>query len=61
MRAIDRRLKQVEKAAVVREPETWLSLIEPATVAPKSEWDDYRACVANAEAEGKNLIIHRII
>lgn len=61
MRAIDRRLAQVEKAAVVREPEIWISLIEPEADAPKSDWDIYQARVAKAEAEGTNLIIHRFI
>ena len=61
MRAIDRRLAQVEKAALVREPEIWISLIEPEADAPKSDWEDYQARVAKAEAEGQNLIIRKII
>jgi hypothetical protein len=61
MSAIARRLEQIEKAAVVREPEIWISLIEPEADAPKSEWDDYRVRVAKAEAGGLNLIVLRII
>jgi hypothetical protein len=61
MRAIDRRLEQIEKTAVLREPEIWISLMEPEIDAPESEWNDYRSRVAKAEAEGKNLIIRRII
>lgn len=61
MSAIARRLEKVERVAVVREPEIWISLIEPEAEAPKSEWDTYRVCVAKAEAEGKSLIILRII
>ena len=61
MRAIARRLEQIEKAAVLREPETWISMIEPEIDAPESEWNAHRARVAKAETEGKNLIIHRII
>lgn len=61
MSAIDRRLEKVERVAVVREPEIWISLLEPEAQAPKSEWDTYRARVATAEAEGKSLVILRII
>lgn len=61
MKAIDRRLDLVEQKSSAREPSVWLKLTEPDENAPKIEWDKFRESVANAEAEGKNLIIIHII